>query len=559
MKIPSVFARSRLPIFLRLIGNGVAQASCAVCSVLLIRWIFDSLIIASGPVEFSHIVLVGLGLLLCALGLGWLQAMERVDAERLGQGYVHQIRMRLYRHLSAVGPRVLQERSRGALNLRFIGDLNAVKRWVSMGLVQASVSGMVILVSLIAMAVLNWRLGLTLLLVVLVGVIYASFLGGAIREASRESRKRRTYLATNVTEKVTSLPVVQVFGQERRERRRLRKQSERLTEAMVERAKRIGAMRGMTQALTTLASGLVLLEGAREVSNGLTTPGVVVAAMSVVGLLLPPLRGLGRVYEYYQDSRISVERIKNFMQMPAKFARKDDYLPFVPGPGLLELREVCFDPLFRDISVVVPPGSRITVVGANGSGKSTLLSLIAKMVDPDSGAILLDGQDLADLDPKSVRETVSVVAPDLPLLRGTLRRNLLYRHPRASEEEIERVWKLCGIDQMLAELPQHDQTRVTEEGGNLSLGQRQMVTLARALLGEPKILLLDEAENFLDWEATQTFSDILRKFPGTILRVSHDYETIAPDDDIWLIEDGGLTILSGEEFLTLQENRISEG
>lgn len=221
MKLPSIIKGRRLKIFFRLVGNGLAQALTMIITVLLVRLAFDRLI-TTPDVSQSHIALsVGSGLMASAVCIGWLRMMERVDAERMGQSYIHQVRMMLFEHLSALAPRALQRRSRGAIVLRFIGDLGALMRWVSLGLVRISVAGVTTLFSLLALSVINFRLALAVTAVLSLGVFYALGLGKQIRKTVKESRRYRSYLAANVNEKVAAMAVVQIFGQSDRECRRV--------------------------------------------------------------------------------------------------------------------------------------------------------------------------------------------------------------------------------------------------------------------------------------------------------------------------------------------------
>ena len=544
MKLPSIIKGRRLKIFFRLVGNGFAQALTMIITVLLVRLAFDRLITTPDVSQFHIAIRVGLGLMASAVCIGWLRMIERVDAERMGQSYIHQVRMMLFEHLSALAPRALQRRSRGAIVLRFIGDLGALMRWVSLGLVRISVAGVTTFFSLLALSIINFRLAFAVTAVLSLGVLYALRLGRQIRKTVKESRRRRSYLAANVNEKVAAMAVVQIFGQSDRERRRVSRQSLRLTKALVARAKKIGLMRGITQSVTAVASGVALLMGANEVVSGRATPGTVVAAMTIVGLLVPSLRDLSRVYEYWQGARVSSEKIIEFLDTPALVEDLPGAPDLKPGPGRLEFAGVSLSGIVKDVTVAAEPGRLIALVGPNGAGKSTLLSLAARLIDPDKGRLLLNGQDLAKHSLESVRHAIGMVSPDLPLLCGTVSKNLRYRWPKAPVEEINRIRALCGIDKVLAELPEGDQTRVTEAGSNLSLGQRQRIELARALLGSPSILLLDEADAHLDVDAATMLKRILDEYSGTVLWVTHNLDQVVAADLVWHIEDGRLVEVS---------------
>ena len=545
-RIPSIFNKASTPIFIRLACNGFAQAFATIGTVLIIRMGFDKLIVNDGVADNIMILKIGAGLFLFAIMLGWLLTRERIDAEKIGQNYIHRIRMMLFRHMSRLGLRTLQQRSRGGVLLRFIGDLNALKRWISLGLVRLLVAGISTFCSLTALAFINWRLALAAGIVLGLGAVYCLSLGKPIRDTTRESRRRRVYLATNISEKISNMAVVQVFGQTRRETRRVSRQSGRLVTAQIKRAEKIGQIRGATLTITALAGAVVLLTGAREIGLGQTTPGTVVAAMTIVGMLTPALRDLSRIYEYWQDSRISVEKIEDFINIPRQRAARSSLPELKPGPGYIEIKGVKLDGLLHDINATAKPGSNIIVKGGNGTGKSTLLFMIAGLIEPDEGEIFIDGQDIFKHNQDSVRRTISMVSPDLPLLRGTLKKNLIYRCPDVSEEEMERIWKLCGIDEIIKTFPQGLDTRITEEGDNLSFGQRQKISLARAISGNPQVILLDEADVHLDAEASSIFTKIISDFKGTILWVTHNKELSSfRDDKVWLIEKG--TLVQGTE------------
>ena len=377
-----------------------------------------------------------------------------------------------------------------------------------------------------------------------VGSLLSLRVGKRMRAAFREARRRRSSIAANMNEKIASLAVMQVFGQTERERQRLSRQSQRLQESMVERARTIGLMRAVTEQTSGFASMVVLLLGAEEVAAGRVTPGTVVGAMTIVHLLVPALRDLGRVFEYWQGAQVATTKLQEFLAAPS-FATDDVSAPDLqPQGGQLAFANVHLNGVLQGVTATIRPGTVVAIVGPNGAGKSTLLSLAARLLNPDSGTVLLDGQDLAQYSLASVRRAIGMVSPDLPLLRGTVDKNLRYRWPDAPEEEFSRVMQLCQVDEVLAELPQGAQTRLTEGGTNISVGQRQRIALARALLGNPAVLLLDEADANLDHHASTVLDHILADYPGTVLLVTHQPERLATADVIWHLNNGQLVEIS---------------
>lgn len=540
--IPSAISGQRIGLLGRLILNGFCQAAATVANALLVEAAFDRLIASSGsnPAFAKTALWIGLGLAAAAVVAAWLRMIERTDAERLGQDYTHQVRMVLYNRLASLAPRALQRRSQGGVMLRFVGDLTALRQWVSLGLARLSVALTTAVATLLALSFVSLPLASSVGLIIAIGAALAYSRGEPMQLAALEARRHRSRLAANVNEKVAAIAVVQAFGQSRREQKRIGRQSQRLKVAMIERALITGQLRALTDGTAALASGTALLMGAIEVAAGRATPGTVVAAMTIVGLLVPPLRDLGRVQEYWHNSRVSLRKIQEFLDTPSLVTEALNAPDLELGPGRLEFEQVSLEGSLQDVSAVAEPGTVVALVGPNGAGKSTLLSLAARLMDPDAGTIRLDGQDLSAYSLTSVRRAIGMAGPDLPLLRGTVDKNLLYRWPDAPIEEILRVRRLCEVDQVLAELPEAEKTRVSEGGIGLSAGQRQRIALARAILGNPPLLLLDEVDANLDAQATAVVDRVLAEHKGTVLLITHRAERLAAADAIWYLEDGKL-------------------
>ncbi|MDJ0713382.1 MAG: ABC transporter ATP-binding protein [Prochloraceae cyanobacterium] len=550
-QIPRPLKSRRTWLLFRLVINGFFQAGVTIANAKLVKLCFDRLITAANPAFNTMALPISLGLLTATGVIAWLRIAERTDAERIGQEYACEMRMALYNKLASVAPRALQSRTQGGLMLRFVGDLNSLRQWVSLGLARLTIASATTAGTVLALAFISKTLAITIGIILLMGVLTAYKLGQQMQKAAKETRRRLSRLAGNINEKVASMAVVQIFGQSKRERERLARQSRRLEKAMVNRAIVAGQLRGLTDTTAAFASGAALLVGAAEVAAGRTTPGTVVAAMTIVSFLVPRFRDLGRVQEYWHNSRVSLGKIEEFMNIPSLVTEIPNAPDLILGPGRLQFDSVSLAEALYEVRAIAKPGQVVALVGPNGAGKSTLLSLAARLIDPERGVIRLDGQNLATHSLASVRRAIGMATPDLPLLRGTVEKNLLYRWPDASEEEIRRVWELCGIDEVLAELPEGEQTRVSEGGVGLSAGQRQRIALARAILGNPPVLLLDEIDANLDAKATAVVDRVLANYPGTILLITHRFERLAAADEIWYLENGQLQeVGSAQEVLT---------
>lgn len=555
-QLPRLPEGGRGRILARLVLVALGHAGVSVATALLVKYAFDRWFAAGSGVTATPAGTVIAGLLAVGAAAAALRLCERIEAERLGQSYAFSVRMALYDRLGKLDPRTLQARSRGAHLLRFIGDLTALRQWVSQGLARLVATAVTGTGALSVLAVINLRLGAGVAAVLLAGAAAALLSGRRLRCAVQESRRRRARLAANVHEKITAMPVVQVFNQIARERSRVARQSRRLRTAMIARARAIGRLRAINEATGAAAMTLTLALGAHEFAQGRASAGTVVAALAVLGLLVPALRDLGRVHEYWHAYVVAREKIATFMALRPQVREDRSAQALAVQRGDIELRDVALDGVFEGLSARARAGSLVAITGPNGGGKSTLLSLVARLVDPDRGQLFVDGQDLARQTLASIRATVGMVGADLPLMRGSIERNVRYRHPRATAEAVAAVCRRCGIDRLCEEFPEGMQTRVVDGGVNLSLGQRQRIALARALLGDPAILLLDEADANLDATARGVFDRVLRSYRGTVLFATHRREWIDRADSVWRLENGRLEIVEpGRRKATSDQER----
>ncbi len=540
--LPRVLQGPRLRLFGWLIANGVGQAGAAVGTALLVRHGFDTLVSAGQPLTASLAFLFGGGLIASIVVTALLRWRAQIDAEKLGQGYVHAVRMMLFRHLSRIGATGARQMSKGAIVLRFVGDLSALRQWVSLGLARLTVSGIAALLAVGALSFVEPVVAVAVAIAVAIALILALLIGPRLRVRTRESRRRRGRLAAMLNDRVAHIGVVEAFGQEETELGRFEKLSHHLRHSLVVRSRVVGLLRALSEASGSVASACALFVGAAQVAVGQASPGAVVAAMVVAGLLAPRLQDLGRVYEYWNGALIAREKQEQLLALgaDARLARVDDGLPLENGPGRIELNGVSLGAMMDKVSVTIEAGERVAVVGPNGAGKSHLLRVLAGIIDPDGGRVLLDGQDIGRARWGDVRRAFALCSPDLPLLRGSLRFNLTYGGADPSDDAINGVLAQLGLDSLVARSPRGLKTRVSENGEGLSTGERARIALARALLAGPRVLLLDEADANLDRDAGGLLNRALSLFDGTVVFVTHDPGRAATADRVLHLEGGAL-------------------
>lgn len=543
MSLPAVLSGKRRLRFVYLVANGFGQAATAVATALLVKHGFDTLVSSRAAMSWATAALFGGGLAASIVVSAWLRWRGHVDAEQLGQSYIHAVRMTLFRHVSAIGAGGARQISRGAIMLRFVGDLNALRQWVSLGLARLTVSGLAVVLAIAALGFVEPVVATAVAVAVAAAAGLALGIGPRLRLETRETRRRRGRLAAMLNDRVAHIGVVEAFGQEAAEAKRFSRLSQRLRWALIGRARVIGLLRALSEASGSFAGACALFVGAVEVSMGQASPGAVVAAMVVAGLLAPRLQDLGRVYEYWNGALIAREKQERLLSLQAvgRRVRRGEGEPLGEGPGRIALENVTFADVLRNVSASIEAGERVAIVGPNGAGKSTLLRLIAGILEPDRGAVRLDGQDVCDTRWADLRKAFAIVSPDLPLLRGSLRFNLTYGADNPSEDEIAAVASRVGLDGLITAFPNGLKTRVSENGEGLSTGERARVALARALLARPRVLLLDEADANLDQGSGALLDRVLQLFGGTVIFVTHDPERAAAADRVLRLADGTLS------------------
>ncbi|GAA4081898.1 ABC transporter transmembrane domain-containing protein [Nocardioides kongjuensis] len=535
------------------VGIGLAQAAALAATLLLVRSIVDALAPAgvgqAAADQRHHTYLLVALLCVTALVQAALRALEFSVAEKAGYEVVRRLRLEMYEHLQGMTPTQLQYRARGGLMLRFIGDLSMLRLWISRGILRGTVALIVVTATLTAMAVLNVWLALAVLAVISGGSAASIGWGKAMRAATRRMRRRRSLVTGNIDEQLNSLAVVQVFGRARGEFSRLAQQTELLTQALCRIAGLRGRLRGISSATAALSVAAVLGVGLVEVSRYATTVGTVVAALLMTQQLSGPVRNLGLAHDYWHRGQVSQQKITEFINSSSSGLEPAGTQPLRLRSGRVEFVNAAVEGRLPAISAVAAPGRIVGICGAAGSGKSSLLALVARQLETTSGDVLIDGQVLASTSPASAFRQLGVVSPDLPLMRGTVWRNLTYRMPNASRHEIQRVCYALGLDELVSTLPGGFEFWVTEGGRNLSTAERQLLCLGRALINSPKVLLFDQPTLGLDPTQASTVRKYLAGYRGTVLLASTQPADLAIADVVWdLGSEGRISVVEGDEY-----------
>ncbi|NUP23633.1 MAG: ABC transporter ATP-binding protein [Streptomyces sp.] len=558
VRMPHTLGGVRRRLMLLLVLAGFGQAVCVVTFALLVHGAAYRVThggqTASGhdrSAIYTHVAgyaptTLAVGLITSACATVLLKAAGEPLAERLAQSYVHSVRMRLFDHVAASEAGGPYRRTVGVTVLRFTGDASALRLWISKGVAPILVDGVFVTCALAILTVAAPGMGVPSVALVLLAAAAVALFGRRLRERVRETRRHNGRLAAFVNERVTHTAVMQSLGRVAQERRVMRRRSREYGRAMVRQARLTGAMSATAEAC---GIGILLIVVTVGLLAG-TTWEALASLLTVAGFLGAPLSSLVRVQEHWQQSRVARGRITEILAAPAPLGRPRRAEPLANGPGRLELAGLRVDGVL-EASAVAHPGQRIVLQGPPGAGKSLLLRLIARLQKPDAGAVLLDGQDLARHDPESVRRAIRLTSPELPLLRGSVGKNLRLGEPPGkvkgvAERDVEGAAEGasgCGdhVEALAEVLPHGLRTRLGEGGHGLSMAVRYQVAMVRALRSAPRVLLLDEAR--LDEALGSDLAErLFERYPGTVIYVTDDPELAARADAIWHIEEGRLTV-----------------
>ncbi len=528
-----------------IVALGAANAASLAALVLVIREIARIIerIAAEGMHPVGGVEQLAWGLLLLAV-VASIQAglaiLEFSVPEAIGFRAVHQLRLRLYEHMSGMAPRQIQHRSRGSLILRLTGDLTMLRTWLSRGLGHGIIAGVTVLACIAVIAAFSPWIALAITVVFAGGTLLSIRIGRLVQKMTSRVRRKRSLLTSNIDEQVNGLAVVQIFGRTQGETARLERQSESMTDTLIDEARLRGLLRGISGATGWVALGAVIGIGAFEVAAGRIDLGSLFVALLATRLLQGYVRKLGLAHDYWRRAEISRGKLEDFLNSSSRQLADPALDRLTHNRATIVFDSVSVAGALEEFSAVVPAGQHVAIVGASGAGKSTLIQALARMTPIDGGVIHIGDQNLADCQVASVFRKIGMVSRDLPLMRGTIRRNLTYRQPGAAEEEIHTLLRRCNLWPLVDGFTDGLNHWITESGSNLAIGERQRLELARAILGNPPILLLDEATGQLDPENRAVFRDIVGHYAGTIINITHDLADIETADIVWTMESGRL-------------------
>jgi ATP-binding cassette subfamily B multidrug efflux pump len=477
----------------------------------------------------------------------------------MSQKVIYDLRDFVFRHLQNLSLRFYDNREMGDTISRMTSDVDRLNELLSNGLVML-VNTLFSLVGIIlAMLAMNLKLTLTSFAVMPLFLVATFIFRNWVGAAYREIRKKIAEVTSKVEEGVVGVRIIQSFAQEGRNVQQFRSVNEENRAVNLEAATIRSIYFPAIEIISSLGIAIVLWFGGMAIMRGDLTPGVVVAFVLYLFRFFAPIRQLTMLYDEVLAAMAASERIFELADTEPEVRDKPDALQLVRIEGLIEYDHVGFSyvagqPVVKDLNIVARPGEMIALVGATGSGKSTTISLLTRFYDVLEGEIRIDGHPLQDITLKSLRQQFGIVLQEGFLFSGTIRDNIRYGRLDASDEELEAAAKAVGAHEFILRQPQQYDTEVRERGEKLSMGERQLICLARALVADPRILILDEATSSVDPYTELIIQGALAEmFKGrTSIVIAHRLSTVRRADRIYVMDQAEVVEVGTHEELLAQ-------
>jgi ATP-binding cassette, subfamily B, bacterial len=493
-----------------------------------------------GVLKFAALAVLTIAM----LGAG-CSYLEKYVTTSVGQWVTHDLRRTLYSHIQRLSLAYHDHKQTGDLISRVTGDIDAIQSFIVSGLLDAMINSLTLVGMLGVMLYLNWKFTLVALSVAPFLFLVVFSYTRRIKEASREVRKKEGEIVSVMQEVLSSIRVVKAFAREDYEQRRLEEESLEGVEIGLRARSLKAKLAPLVEVIVAIGTCLVLWFGARMVLSGALSAGSLVVFILYLGKMYKPMQQLSKMTDAYSKAVVGYERIREVLDTHNEIRDLPGARRAPQFQGAIDFRDVSFayepaTPVLKDVTFQIEPGQVAALVGPTGAGKSTIISLIPRFYDPTSGVVKVDGQDVRRFQQKSLRQQISFVLQETLLFHGPIWNNIAYGKPEATRAEILRAAELANAHEFIDKLPDGYNTILGERGVTLSGGQRQRIAIARAIIRNTPILILDEPSSGLDAASEKlVFEALDRLMEGkTSIVIAHRLSTIRRANAIFVVDDG---------------------
>jgi ATP-binding cassette, subfamily B, bacterial len=552
--------------FLGVVGEGVANLlepwplKIVLDNVLRSKptqgWLNHWIVSLFGDDKLSVLQFAALAVVVIAIVGAGCSYVEKYVTTTVGQWVTHDLRRTLYSHIQRLSLAYHDHKQTGDLISRVTGDIDAIQSFIVSGLLDSMINSLTLVGMLGVMLYLNWKFTLIALSVAPFLFLVVFSYTRRIKKASREVRKKEGEIVSVMQEVLSSIHVVKAFAREDYEQKRLEEESLEGVEIGL-RARALKAkLAPLVEVIVAVGTCLVLWFGARMVLSGALSAGSLVVFILYLGKMYKPMQQLSKMTDSYSKAVVGYERIREIFDTDNEVkdlpgARR---APKFKGGIIFEDVSFAYEPstkVLKDVSFQIEPGQVAALVGPTGAGKSTIISLIPRFYDPTSGIVKIDGQDVRRFQQKSLRQQISFVLQETLLFHGPIWNNIAYGKPEATRTEILRAAELANANEFIDKLPDGYNTILGERGVTLSGGQRQRIAIARAIIRNTPILILDEPSSGLDAASERlVFEALDRLMEGkTSIVIAHRLSTIRRANCIFVLNDGTIVERGNHEEL----------